>query len=141
MVKTETVTFPGRFDSLGAIAEFAARAAKAAGMDSQTVYAVQLAVDEACANIIEHAYGGEGGGEIECTCEVSPARLRLVLRDSGRSFDPASIPPPDLDSELEQRQVGGLGLFLIHKIMDEVRFEFGEGGNTLTLVKHMDPSA
>ncbi len=141
MVKTETVTFPGRFDSLGAIAEFAARAAKAAGMDSQTVYAVQLAVDEACSNIIEHAYGGEGRGEIECTCEVSPARLRLVLRDSGRSFDPTSIPPPDLGSQLEQRQVGGLGLFLIHTIMDEVRFEFGEGGNTLTLVKHTDHSA
>jgi serine/threonine-protein kinase RsbW len=141
MPRTDTAKFPGRFDSLPAIADLAGRAAEAAGMDSQTIYAVQLAVDEACSNIIEHAYGGEDVGEIECTFEVDSGGLRLVLHDHGRPFNPASIPEPDLVSQLESRKVGGLGLYLIRKIMDEVKFEFDGSGNTLTLVKHADPAA
>ena len=138
MPKTDSATFPGRFESLAAIAEFAGRAAKAAGFDAQTIYAVQLAVDEACSNIIEHAYGREDVGEIQCTCQVDPSGLRLVLHDHGRPFNPASVPDPDLASQLEGRRVGGLGLYLIHKIMDEVQFEFDTSGNTLTLTKHTD---
>jgi serine/threonine-protein kinase RsbW len=140
MLKSVNGTFPGRYDSLPAIAAFAGRAAEDAGLDSPTVYAVQLAVDEACSNIIEHAYGGEGVGDIQCTCEVGGAQLRFTLRDTGKPFDPSAVPDPDLSTQIESRQVGGLGLYLIHKIMDEVRFEFGEAGNTLTLTKHTNCS-
>jgi serine/threonine-protein kinase RsbW len=123
---------------LAAIAEFSRRAAEAAGMDSQTVYNVQLAVDEACSNIIEHAYGEEEAGDITCTCEVGPDGLRLLLRDQGRPFDPTAVPLPDLANGIEDRRIGGLGLYLISEIMDEVHFEFDESGNTLTLVKRAD---
>ena len=129
-------TFPGRYSSLPEISEFAGRAARTAGLDAPTVYAIQLAIDEACSNIIEHAYGGEGVGDIQCTYEVGGAALRFILRDTGRPFDPSSVPDPDLSTQIESRKVGGLGLYLIHRIMDEVRFEFGEAGNTLTLTKH-----
>jgi len=140
MHRTVNGTFPGRYDSLPAIAEFAGSAAEAAGLDPPTVYAIQLAIDEACSNIIEHAYGGEGVGDIQFTCEVGGARLRFTLRDTGKPFDPSAIPVPDLSTQIESRRVGGLGLYLIHKIMDEVRFEFGETGNTLTLTKHTNRS-
>ena len=138
MLKKESASFPGLFDSLAAIAEFAGRAAEAAGMDSQTIYAVQLAVDEACSNIIENAYGEGEVGDITCTSEVGAGGLRLLLHDTGRPFDPTAVPLPDLAPQLEGRQVGGLGLYLIHKIMDEVHFEFDASGNTLTLVKRTD---
>jgi len=136
MDTSETRTFPGRFDSLGAICKFVTQIAKAAGLAPRSVYAVQMAVDEACSNIIEHAYGGEGRGPIECTCQVYDDRLVVTLHDYGCTFDPATIPQPDLEACLQDRHTGGLGVYFMHRLMDHVQFESTPGaGNTLTLVK------
>jgi serine/threonine-protein kinase RsbW len=139
MNSSETHIFPGRFDSLAAIGEFVARAAKAAGLNARAIYSVQMAVDEACSNIIEHAYGGEGRGSIECTCCISDEGLTVILHDHGRPFDPASVPDPNLHTSLEDRTVGGLGLYFVRQLMDEVHFEFTpDSGNLLTMVKYKD---
>jgi serine phosphatase RsbU (regulator of sigma subunit)/putative methionine-R-sulfoxide reductase with GAF domain/anti-sigma regulatory factor (Ser/Thr protein kinase) len=133
-----TAIFPAKFDQLDAIREFVARAARDAGMDDSTVYAVELSADEACTNVIEHAYEGTDGGEIECTCDTNDKNLTIIIHDHGKTFDPSSIPFPDLDADLESRPVGGLGVFLMKQLMDEVRFEpLGEAGNVLTMVKHL----
>jgi len=133
---SQTRIFPGLFDSLAPISEFVTHAAKVVGLDAKAVYAVQMAVDEAVTNIIEHAYGGEGRGTIECTCHLAGDGLTVTLRDHGRPFDPVSVPTPDLDADLESRRVGGLGLYFIRQLMDEVRFDFLPGsGNVLTMVK------
>jgi serine/threonine-protein kinase RsbW len=132
----QTVTFPGRFDSLAGISEFVAGAAEAASLDERAVYAVQLAVDEACSNIIEHAYGGEGRGDIEVSCHINNDRLTVILRDFGTPFDPSGVPLPDLHASLKDRDLGGLGLYFIGQLMDEVHFEFtSDSGNVLTMVK------
>jgi serine/threonine-protein kinase RsbW len=139
---SQTRAFPGRFDSLAAIGEFVSRAAEAAGLDARAVYSVQMAVDEACSNIIEHAYGGEGRGNIECTCHVDEDGLTVVLRDKGRFFDPTSVPAPDLHANLEDRTGGGLGLYFMRQLMDEVHFEFTPGsGNLLTMVKRREEAS
>lgn len=131
-----TSIFPARFEQLDAIREFVSQAARDAGMEDGDIYAVELAIDEASSNIIEHAYDGIDGGEIECTTDHDAHALRIVLRDHGHPFDPSVVPEPDLDATLEDRQVGGLGVFLIKQLMDEVHFEpLGESGNLLTLVK------
>jgi serine/threonine-protein kinase RsbW len=138
----QTMTFPGQFDSLAEIGEFVTRAAGAAGMDRDAVYAVEMAVDEACSNIIQHAYGGEGRGEIECTCQVNRDKLIVTLRDYGYPFNPSSVPEPDINAALEDRREGGLGLYLIRKLMDEVRFEFtSDSGNVLTMVKRKETTS
>ena len=132
-----TAIFPAKFDQLDAIREFASQAARDAGMDDSAIYAVELSMDEACTNVIEHAYDGMDGGEIECTCDTDNNNLTIIIHDHGKSFDPASIALPNLDAELDSRPVGGLGVFLMKKLMDEVRFEpLGEAGNVLTMVKH-----
>jgi len=139
MDTSQTLTFPGRFDSLAAISEFVVRAAEAAGLDAHAIYAVQMAVDEACSNIIEHAYGGEGHGTIECTCRIKDDELTVTLRDHGRPFDPTSVPEPDLHASLEERSGGGLGLYFMRQLMDEVHFEFTpDPGNVLTMVKRKE---
>jgi serine/threonine-protein kinase RsbW len=136
---TQTRIFPGWFESLGKIAEFVTRAAAAAGLGTTATYAVEMAVDEACTNIIEHAYGGEGRGDIECTCQVDNEGLIVTLRDSGRPFDPSAVPEPDINASLGERQEGGLGLYLIRKLMDEVHFEFSsDTGNVLKMVKRKE---
>ena len=131
-----TTIFPAKFDQLDAIREFAAQAARDAGMDDSAIYAVELSMDEACTNVIEHAYEGMNGGEIECTCDTDDKNLTIIIHDHGKPFDPASIALPNLDADLESRPVGGLGVFLMNKLMDEVRFEpMGESGNALTMIK------
>ena len=136
-IQMRTAIFQASYKYLEDMRQFAAQAAKDAGMDDAEVYAVKLAVDEACTNIIEHAYGVENEGEIECTCDAEDDRLTVILRDHGKPFDPSSVTEPDLSSGLEKRPLGGLGVYLMRQLMDEVRFESrGEAGNLLTMVKH-----
>ena len=135
----QKMVFPGRFESLSRISKFVVGAAGAAGLGEEAVYAVEMAVDEACTNIIEHAYGGEGRGDIECTCRINQDKLTVVLRDYGSPFDPSSVPEPNVNAALEDRDEGGLGLYLIRRLMDEVHFEFTlDSGNVLTMVKHKE---
>jgi serine/threonine-protein kinase RsbW len=139
---TQTRTFPGQFSYLAEIGEFVARAAGAAGLSADAAYAVEMAVDEACTNIIVHAYGGEGRGDIECTCQINGNGLTVTLRDRGCPFDPSSVPEPNVDATLQNRREGGLGLYLIRKLMDDVRFKFTpDAGNILTMVKRKGTDA
>ncbi len=134
-----TLVVPGRYENLEKISEFVRQAAQKAGLDDFGVYQVQTAVDEACTNIIEHAYGKEGLGDIECTCEVKPDELTVVLRDWGKPFNPQKIRPPNLKAPLKKRNSHGLGLYFIQQWMDEIYFQFtGETGNLLTMVKRKE---
>jgi serine/threonine-protein kinase RsbW len=99
---------------------------------------VQLAVDEAATNVIQHAYDQDNPGDISLSWRCEANRFIITLRDNGRQFDPGSVPPPDINSPLEERQVGGLGLYLITRLMDEARFDFHpQEGNVLTMVKYI----
>ena len=131
-----TERFPGRFESLAGIRKFVSEAAEEAGFDDKEIYAVELAVDEACANIIEHAYGGEGKGEIICICNDINNGLEIILKDEGERFDPSLVLPPDFSIEIEKLKPRGAGLFLIRNMMDDVDFKFSEdSGNELRMVK------
>ncbi|HEX7974043.1 MAG TPA: ATP-binding protein [Anaerolineales bacterium] len=132
----QTAVFPGDYKSLEKIGNFIKQAAEASGLDESAAYAVQLAVDEACSNIIEHAYGGEGLGEIKCSVQTLDDGLKVVLCDRGRPFDPDKVPAPDLTAPLEELKARGLGLHWMHKLVDEVHFQFGvDATNILTLIK------
>jgi serine/threonine-protein kinase RsbW len=132
----EKRTFPGNFKSLAPISEFIVEHAQQAGFSAKAVYAIQTAVDEACSNIIDHAYGGEDFGEIDIRVMQIENGIKIVLRDEGQPFDPSEVPDPDITSPLEIRKERGLGIFFMRKLMDKVHFEFSQQeGNTLTLVK------
>ena len=132
----ETVTFPGRYDSLASISDFVAKAASEAGLDHKSVYAVQLAVDEACCNIIDHAYGGEGIGDVKCTVDVRDGEIVVILQDRGRPFNPEKVTAPNLNAPLNKVKSRGAGLYLIRKMMDKVYYESTPGsGNILTMQK------
>ena len=113
-----------QFENLERVREFVARHAQAYELSEQAIYSVQLAVDEAFTNIVEHAYGGESREKIECTCRITDDGLEITLRDCGQTFEPNGVPEPDLDAALEDREIGGLGLFFIRQLMDEVEFKF-----------------
>jgi serine/threonine-protein kinase RsbW len=134
-----TLIFSARFENLEKICDFVDEFAKQAGFDEMARYSIKTAVDEACSNIIDHAYRGEGRGDIECTCKTIDDAIKVILRDHGRSFNPAMVPEPDLCSPIESRKERGLGLYFMRKLMDEIHFEFSdETGNVLTMVKHRE---
>ncbi len=131
----ETRTFPGRFESLSSIAEFVRFEAKEADLSYKDIFELETAVDEAVSNIIEHAYGGEGIGEISCTCTQVEDGILITLEDYGQPFDPSCVPVPDLNTQLKNRKNHGLGYYLMCQLMDEVKFEYKENQNRLTLFK------
>jgi serine/threonine-protein kinase RsbW len=128
--------FSADFTNLDSIRDFVGEAAEQAGFSGKEVYAVQLAVDEACSNIIEHAYEGIPDGEIEIACEVEAGQVTIVIHDHGKEFDISKVRQPNFSRDLSEREVGGLGVFLIYKLMDEVHFSSSKKtGNTLTMKK------
>jgi serine/threonine-protein kinase RsbW len=111
-------------------------AAQTAGFGDQALDQIELAVDEACANVVQHAYQGREPGDMEVSCCLDGQDFVVRVRDWGKSFDPDEVPEVDVNAPLEERTLGGLGLFLIKQVMDCVQFTFDpEKGNTLTMVK------
>lgn len=136
MSSTHKLTVTGDFNNLARIADFINKAAVQAGLDDKACYAVQMAVDEACTNIIEHAYGGEGKGKIQLDCQVQAEGLQVIIIDRGKPFDPKQIPPLNTKAPITERSRRGMGVFFIHKLMDQVEYKFNTSqGNQLILFK------
>jgi serine/threonine-protein kinase RsbW len=129
---------PGQFDRLEQISKFIEQSGLEAGLDDKAICRCQLAVDEACTNIIEYAYEGEGRGSIDICCEPEAGELTIIIEDHGKPFDPNSVPTPQLDTNLEDMQVGGLGLYFMRQVMDAVEFSYEDGSNKLVLVKRRE---
>jgi anti-sigma regulatory factor (Ser/Thr protein kinase) len=118
--------------------ECVAAIGRAAGLEDQVLYQIQLAVDEACANIVEHAYHDLEAGDMELVCSLGDGAFTVRVRDWGRGFDPNSVEVPNVGAPLEERSLGGLGLFLVRQMMDSVQFRFdAERGNELVMVKRL----
>jgi len=121
----------------GAI-DFVAQSAQVAGFDDQALYQIQVAVDEACANVVHHAYAGMEPGDMEISCYLDGQIFVVRVRDWGTSFDPTEVQDPDMSAPLDERTLGGLGLFLIRQFMEQVQYTFDpETGNELTMTKRL----
>jgi serine/threonine-protein kinase RsbW len=132
----KTVQFAAKFEYLDEIREFVGSIARDGGFGDKDVYNIQLATDEAASNIIEHAYEKIRDGVLELSCGVRDEMITIVLVDHGDSFDPSEIPLPDLKADLSERKIGGLGIFLMRKLMDEVHYEAKSNqSNVLTMIK------
>ncbi len=107
---------------------------KRKGFRDEIVFDVRLAVDEAVTNIIEHGYQGKEG-TIRIRCHVGDQEVVLTIEDSAKPFDILSVKEPPLSGDVEKRQMGGLGIFLIKKKMEQVSYESRDGRNILTMKK------
>jgi len=131
----QSVQFSAKFEYLDEIREFVGDIARTSGFGDKDIYNIQLAADEAASNIIEHAYEGVKDGMLEISCGMRDGSIMIVMVDHGESFDPSAIPMPDLKADLSERKIGGLGIFLMRKLMDEVHYEVRKAGNVLTMTK------
>jgi serine/threonine-protein kinase RsbW len=129
-------TFPARFEFLDEIRDLVAEVAREGGFSEKEVYSLQLAADEAASNIIEHAYAGVLNASLDVTCELAGNELIITMHDTGKPFDPSKVKHPNLKADLSERQIGGLGLYLMRKLMDDVQYEANSRtGNVLTMIK------
>ena len=129
-------TFPAKFEFLDEIRELVAQVARQGGFTEKAIYSLQLAADEAASNIIEHAYEGISNAKIDITCNMQGDTLVITMRDTGRPFDPSKVKQPNLKADLSDRQIGGLGVYLMRKLMDEVSYlSNSKTGNVLTMTK------
>ena len=101
------------------------------------VFNLTLVLEEAVVNVINYAYPKEDHESIYLSAKMHDGSIIFVLSDSGKEFDPTMAPDADVTLSAEDRQIGGLGIFLIRQIMNEVRYERIDGKNVLTLEKKL----
>ena len=138
MTLTHRITRAAYLESLHDFRDFIKQ--QCAGLDGisdEILYDVQLAVDEACTNIISHGYADLDPGSIILDLEVDPDKLTLSLTDFGHPFEPSGAPSPDVDAPIEERELGGFGLFFIQQSMDDMDYQVTEDGNKMILTKYL----
>lgn len=123
-------------ENLPAVTDFVTEPLAALGCPEKERFHIELVAEEIFVNIASYAYpSGTGDVVVERRAEEDPPSLRLTFRDRGIPYDPLQQAPPDLTAELKDRPIGGLGVFLVKEIVDEMRYEYRDGQNILTVTK------
>ncbi len=129
-------------DYLYEVREFVGEAARAFGFSEEDTANIVLAVDEACTNIIKHAYQYATDKEIEVSIIPQNRSFEIRIYDSGKSFDPSTIRQPDLKEHIGHRKRGGLGVYMMKKLMDKVEYNFHKGKrNEVRLIKYLSDAS
>ena len=130
------MTIPSSTRYLEDVREFVTKKARSAEFSESVVEQLKIAVDEACTNVIKHAYDGEGEHVIDIAVIISRDKLVVRLRDRGRSFDPTTYSEPNLIQFAKSRKAGGLGVHIINRLMDRVEYRTQGDVNECRLVKY-----
>jgi anti-sigma regulatory factor (Ser/Thr protein kinase) len=134
------LTITSESSNLETVCEFITNAARSSGLTEKQTDDVQMAVDEAVTNVIEHAYAGKTNGRIMIVCEYRGDEFIVEIQDFGKPFDASQVRAPRTRGPLSHRTIGGLGIFFMKKLMDEVQFSSDrEHGNRTRLVKRIKP--
>jgi len=128
---------PSQTDNLELIRNFVTGVANKVGFGNDDVSKIELAVDEACTNVIEHAYKDNHEKDIDIAVKLDYQKLTIIITDKGKSFDMNDIEMPEMKKYLAELRVGGLGIYLMKTLMDEVDYVTrADGQNEVTMVKY-----
>lgn len=106
--------------------------------DETLRFKLRLSIEEAVENVVRYAYdGGIGWLEVGTSLDHNSLVLTVELRDAGVPFNPLDLPDPDINLPAEDRKIGGLGIFLCKKMMDDIRYRYEDGNNVLTMTKRI----
>jgi serine/threonine-protein kinase RsbW len=125
---------PAQLDSIPVILFEIEQCMRSGGFSDEHIMDMQLAVEEAVTNIVLHGYAGTPG-PVTVHGEVDPGRATVEIADSAMAYNPLSQADPDVTAGLDERRIGGLGVFLIRRVTDDASYRFCEGKNVLRLVK------
>ncbi len=132
------LTVDASTENLSKILEFIDAELEAAGADMKMIFQVDLAVEEIYTNIAHYAYAPDDGKVIiQFDAYGDPLLMEIQFIDCGKPFNPLNNPDPDITLTAEERQIGGLGVLMVKKTMDEVDYRFEENKNILTIKKYV----
>jgi serine/threonine-protein kinase RsbW len=138
-LKKDKLEIKSRTENLAEIREFINSAAVDAGFSKEAIDNIILAVDEACTNIIKHAYKYLPDGKIILNLKTDKKTFTIDIIDYGKSFEPGLIPNPDLQKYFDEKRVGGLGMYLMKSLMDDVKYTSVPGKfNQVSLSKNIN---
>lgn len=125
-------------ENLNEVFSFVNRQMELAGCSRKLIRHVDLAVEEIFVNIASYAYSPNTGDvTLYCTLRKMPPQITLIFQDSGRPYNPLTREIPDITLPAKERKIGGLGVFLVKRVMDTVSYCFQEGKNILTITKDL----
>lgn len=132
------MTFDAITDNFASVQEFVDGELETAECPMKIQLQIDIAIKEIFVNIARYAYTS-GTGKADVTVEITdtPKTVFITFSDSGRPYNPLEKSDPDITLSAEERQIGGLGIFMVKKSMNEMRYEYLKGRNNLTLVKKL----
>lgn len=137
--KEKNLLIKSRTENLSAVRNFITSAVEEVNVPKDVAADIVLAVDEACTNIIKHAYKFNPDGDIDIHVKYSSKKIEVKITDRGSSFHPENVPIPDLKKYFEEKRVGGLGMYLMKSLMDDVRYKSIPGEyNQVLLTKKLN---
>jgi sigma-B regulation protein RsbU (phosphoserine phosphatase) len=131
-------TFPAQTDALGEVLGFVEEQLESYGCSAKTQTALCVAMEEVFVNVANYAYPkGQGDAQLGIAFDERTRKVTFRLSDEGVPFDPLKKPDPDITLSVEERQIGGLGIFIVKKTMDSVVYTHEDGKNILTMIKNI----
>ncbi|MEE9117455.1 MAG: ATP-binding protein [Calditrichia bacterium] len=142
-VKTQKykLKIPSITENLQMIRKFVLKIAAKTGFNEETQEQIALAVDEACTNVIKHAHHHDARRLMDIQIQTDAIKMKITITDKGRGFDITKLKDPDVEKFIKESKHGGLGIYLIKTLMDEVDYEFNPGvKNQVQLTKYLQKS-
>ena len=131
------ITIKAAVEELNNAIAFVTRELEAYDCPMKTQMQIEIAVEELFVNIANYAYA-PGTGTVTIKADISDSReAAIIFTDSGTPYDPLAKPDPDVTLPASERQIGGLGIFMVKKSMDDMRYEYRDGHNILTIIKKL----
>ncbi|MFD2530925.1 ATP-binding protein [Gracilimonas halophila] len=133
----KTLSVEASTEHLAEVRDFVAAHAENIGLTQKDISEIRLAVDEAYTNIIKHAYKNTPKEKVNIEIGSDSDHLWITLMDKGKSFDPSSYTEPDLMKRIKEKKRGGMGVYLIRKLMDQVQYNRKGHTNVIRMVKNL----
>jgi sigma-B regulation protein RsbU (phosphoserine phosphatase) len=133
-----SITLPNDVQTIPQLSEFVEGVGEELGFDMETTMSLNLALEEAVVNVMNYAYPKDTAGTVQIDAEANDVRLKFTITDQGMPFDPTAKADADTTLSVEDRPIGGLGIFLVRQLMDSINYERVNGSNVLTLRKKLE---
>lgn len=137
-MKKRKITIPAELDYLFHVRSFIEKTGMRNAFSHADIQSIMLAAEEACTNIIRHGYQNIRYGRIQIKAIISKSKFELIIIDQGQTFHPEGAESPDLDHYVETHKVGGLGIMMIKKLMDDIKYKVTRNGNEFHLIKYRE---
>ncbi len=138
---TLQTTIRGKVGNLEAVHDLVSALQRAHDLPPELVFDINVVLDELLSNIIKYGCAGEAEPEIHVRLSATPAAVEIGIEDDGKAFDPLAAPAPDLTLPLSERPIGGLGLYFVRQLMDEVKYQRKNDHNHMFLKKNLTRKA